>query len=473
MSTSRTTSRIGVVLVPLMLVLFISNLDQTIVATALPSIGRALGSLGAAPWVATSYLVTSAVTTLIFGKLGDTHGRKGVFLIAIGIFLIGSALSAFAPSMGWLIAFRALQGIGGGGLNSLVMAIIGELVPPRDRSKYQAATGIVATVALIGGPLLGGLFADAIGWQWIFLVNLPVGVLAFVITAARVQLARPESSHRVDILGGIVVAVLSSAVILSTSLAGDGILGWGSPWMLALVGVAVVSLIGFLLIERRAAEPILPLGLFRSSIFSISAAQFFIATLVLFVGMLYVPLYVEGVRHLSAFVAGLFLIPELVGLIVATSIAGPMISRTGRYKIYPIIGAILAGVSMAVIGMLIGHASVWLLIIPLFFAGAGIGFFVQVSVLAGQNAVAYRHIGVATGALNFFKSIGGALGSAAFGAILIAAGGAVSTAAFSAVFFWTVPFMAIALVLGIVMDEKPLSAEMVEVAEGKIEVPEY
>jgi MFS family permease len=401
--------------------------------------------------------LTSAITTLIFGKLGDMYGRKQIFQFSIAVFLIGSLLSGLAGGMGPLIAFRALQGIGAGGLNSLVQAIMGDLVPARQRSKYQALVGMVATLALIAGPLLGGAFADGLNWRYIFYINLPIGVLAFVAVAAKLHLPRPAvSSGPIDYAGGVLAAIFTSAVLLFTT-----------SHRPALLAAAAVVLVVYLLVERRAAHPITPPRLFRSSVFNLALIQFFLATLVLFVAMLYVPAFLQTVQHRTAFTAGLFVIPLLVGLVAAALISGPVITQTGRYKLYPILGAILTGAAMAFLSRAGATTPSWTLIAELFVAGIGIGFFVQVSLLAGQNAAAYRDLGVATGTLNFFKSIGGALGAVLFGAILTAGH------SFGSVFFWTVPCMAVALVSALAMHEKPLSDEMREVAEGKIEVPEY
>jgi len=458
---------------PLMLVLFISNLDATIVATAMPTIGRSLDDIAGAPWIATAYLLTSAVTTLVLGKLGDMYGRKRIFQFSIAVFLTGSALSGAASSMLWLALFRGLQGIGGGGLNSLVMAIIGDVVPARQRSKYQAMLGIVSTLALITGPLMGGVFSDDLSWRWIFYINIPVGIVALIAVAVYLQLPRPVSSGQVDGAGAALVAAFTTAVLLVTSWGGTQH-PWTSPVILSLIGVAGVTLVAYVLVERRVAEPMTPLYLFRSSIFIISAAQFLMATMVLFVAMLYIPSFLQVVQHKSAFTAGLYVIPLLVGLVAATAVAGSVIARTGRYKIYPVIGAILTGGSMWALSLASQTSGAPGLILPMIFAGAGVGLFVQVAVLAGQNAIEYRHLGVATGALNFFKSVGAAFGAAVFGAILahgLASGHSVH--AYREVFAWTIPVTLVALVLAVLMREKPLSAEMIEVAEGKIEVPEY
>jgi len=468
-----------VLMVPLMLVLFISNLDQTIVATALPTIGRDLHSLSETSWVATAYLLTSAITTLIFGKLGDMYGRKKVFQISIAVFLVGSVLCGAAQNMTMLIFFRALQGVGGGGLNSLIMAIIGDVVPPRQRSRNQAVLGIVATLALIAGPFLGGLFSDDLSWRWIFYLNIPIGVVAFLIVGARLHLPRRTSDAKVDYLGALLATVFTTAVLIVTTLGGSHHHPWGSAPILGLIALSVLSLAAYLPVEHRAAAPITPLRLFRSSIFTISAVQFLLATMVLFVAMLYLPMFLQTVQHKSAFEAGLYVIPLLVGLVAATAVAGPCISRTGRYKIYPVIGAVLTGGSMWVLSTAGRHTGNWGLIPPLVVAGAGLGLFVQVALLAGQNSAAYRDLGVATGTLNFFKSLGGAFGAALFGAVLTARlGGGIPEAAryassFHTVFLLTVPFMVVSLILGLVMKEKPLSDEMAEIAEGKAEAPEY
>jgi len=458
---------------PLMLVLFISNLDTTVVATAIPSIGRSLHNLAGAPWIATAYLLTSAVTTLVLGKLGDMYGRKPVFQFSIVVFLAGSALCGTAGSLLWLVLFRGLQGIGGGGLNSLVMAIIGDLVPARQRSKYQALLGIVSTLALIAGPLAGGLFADDLSWRWIFYINLPIGAVALIAVAAFLHLPAPHSTARVDLSGSLLATVFTTAALLVATWGGTSH-AWNSPLILTLIGVSAVSLAAYLAAERRAAEPLTPLYLFRSSIFSISAIQFLMATMVLFVAMLYVPSFLQTVQHKSAFIAGLYVIPLLVGLVAATAVAGPVIAKTGRYKIYPAIGAVLTGASMGALALAGPGSSALAITVPMIFAGAGTGLFVQVALLAGQNAVEHRHLGTATGTLNFFKSIGGAFGAALFGAVLahgLTAGHSVH--AYQHVFAWTIPFMALALVLALVMREKPLSEEMIEVATGNAEVPEY
>ncbi|WP_414170376.1 MDR family MFS transporter [Streptoverticillium reticulum] len=447
--------------VPLMLALFIANLDQTIVATALPDIGRDLHAGAGISWIATSYLLTSAVATLVLGKLGDLHGRKRVLQFSVAVFLAGSLLSGIAGTLPLLASSRALQGIGGGGITSLVMAITGDLASPRQRARLQAALGMVAALALIAGPLLGGAFADGLSWRWIFYVNLPVGVLALVAIAAKLHLPRPAARGRVDVLGALTATVFTTSVVLVTTWGGHEY-PWASPVIVGLAAVGVAALALYLVVEHKAAEPMTPLHLFRSATFTLAAAQFLLASLALFAGMLYVPMFLQTVQHKSAFAAGLFIVPLLLGLVAAAVLSGPLITRTGRYKLYPVVGAVLVGASMAFLGRAGQSTSASALIVPLTVAGVGIGFFVQVCLLAGQNALDHEHIGVATGVLNFFRTLGGAFGAALFGAVLAAGlhsrrpSPAESAQAFRAVFLWAVPFMMLALVLALVMREEPL-----------------
>ncbi len=469
--------QIMVLLVPLMMVLFISTLDQTIVATTIPTIGDAFGAASSASWIATAYLLTSAITTLVFGKLGDMYGRKKIFQFSVVVFLIGSALCGVAPSMAVLIGFRALQGVGGGGLNSLVQAIAADLIPARRRAKYQAYLGIVATLGIIAGPLLGGLFADDLSWRWIFFVNLPIGVIALVVIGARLQLPVRRSKRSVDYLGALLATVFTTAILLASVWGGDTF-AWTSAPMLGLIGLSVGGLVAYVICERRAAEPITPPHLFTSSIFTISTVLFFLSTMVLFVGMLYVPSFMQAVHGYSAFDAGLFLIPLIVGLIAAAAISGGRISKTGRYKRYPIAGSVLAAAGMGALGLVTAATPVWLLATLLVVVGVGLGCFVQVALLAGQNAVDGQDLGVATGTLNFAKTLGGAFGAAIFGAVLTAQLGGAGTAAsiaggYGTVFSWCVPAMGVALVLSLALREKPLSEQMVAVAAGEVDVPEY
>jgi EmrB/QacA subfamily drug resistance transporter len=462
---------------PLMLVLFISTLDQTIIATALARMGEDLHDSINVSWVATAFLLTSAISTLIFGKLGDMKGRKKVLQVAIVLFVLGSVLCALAPTMLWLIGFRAFQGIGAGGLSSLVMAIVGDLVSARDRGRYQAMLGVVPALAIVVGPLLGGLIVDQWSWPWIFLINVPVGGLAFYLIAVRLRLPVRSIAHQMDVSGAL-LATLFTVSFLLLMVQGGHAFAWGSWQALGLTAVSVIALSAYVQVQRFAAEPITPLRLFTNDIFSVSSALFFLSTATLFVGMLFVPLMLQNVFGLSALGAGSSIIALLSGLIGATMLTGTIISRTGRYKIFPILGALLSGLGLYLLGRLHVGTALWLIVLFLAVLGIGLGFFIQVVVVAGQNAVAYGDLGVATGALNFFKTLGGATGAAVFGAVLAprmahAATAEAMLAAFHSVFQGAMILMGLALVLALLLREKPLSPEMVAVAEGRVDVPEY
>ena len=452
-------------MIPLMLALFMANLDQTIVVTALPSIaGDLRADTGDSSWIAVSYLLTSSVTALVLGKLGDMYGRKRIFQFSIVVFLVGSLLSGLAQSLTVLAFSRALQGIGGGGITSLVMAITGDLAPPRQRVRHQALLGAVAAVALVAGPVLGGAFADGLSWRWIFYVNVPIGIVALLAVAARLRLPLPERSGRVDLLGALTAAAFTTSVVLIATWGGHAH-PWGSPLILALAAFALLCLACYLLVERRATTPITPLQLFRSTNFTLATAQFLLTGMVLFAGMLYVPMFLQTVQHRSASSAGLYLIPLLLGLVVAAVISGTLITRTGRYKLYPVVGTVLVGLSMTAVSQADQSTSPRSLMIPLATAGIGLGFLVQVCLIVGQNALDHENLGVATGVLNFFRSLGSIFGAALFGAILTGAlgssrpGPAQSVAAYQAVFFWTVPLMIVGLGLALATSEEPLRNE--------------
>lgn len=470
-------SSIVALLLPLMLVLFISNLDQTIVATALPSMGRNLGHQEYISWIATSYLLTSAISTLLLGKIGDMYGRKGIFLISIVVFLIGSILAGTAQSMVMLIFFRALQGIGGGGLNSLVMAIIGDIAPPRSRSKYMALTSVAAMIALITGPFLGGFISGHVSWRWVFYINVPVAIVAIIMVSIYLKLQKPTAHGKVDILGGILAAITSTAVLLITTWGGQKY-PWNSSQIIGLIVFSVVCLIAYIVVESKAQEPITPLHFFKSNIFVISSIQFMLATLVLFVGMLYIPMYLQGVGHLSETKAGLYIIPILLGVVISSVVSGGLISKIGKYKIYPVLGAIMNCIALFGISSMTEHINSLVIIGWTLLLGLGIGLIIQVALLSGQNAVSYKFLGSATGTLNFFKSIGGAFGAAIFGAILTLTLKDAATvhnmvAGYQTLFKWAIPFTILSFVLGLVMKEKPLSDEMMKIADGSEEAPEY
>lgn len=470
-------TNIMILMIPLMLVLFISTLDQTVVAASLSSIGKALGNADQVTWLTTAYLITSAVTTLIFGKLGDLLGRKQMLLISLSIFLIGSLFCGLSGNLWLLIGSRALQGIGGGGLATLCMAVIGDLVPPLERSRYQGLIGLVPSVALVAGPFLGGFITDSLSWHWIFFINLPIGLIALALIALKLQLPKRQLTGKIDVAGSITISIATASLLLNLSLAGDK-WAWGSLNSIVLFAIAAVMLIAFIVIESRTKEAITPLHFFKSNIFTISVLQFFLVAGTMFVFMLFTPMYFQTVRGYSASAAGSTVIPLMLGVIVASASLGEFITRTGKYKVLPIIGSLLIGAGSLMLAGLGLHTSVWYVSLALFIAGLGLGAMFQVATVAGQNAVPFENIGAATGALNFFKSLGGSFATVIFSSILAQAVGSqitptAMTHGFAVSFLWIVPVMAVSLLLALMMKEKPLSEEMLAVASGEVEVAEY
>jgi EmrB/QacA subfamily drug resistance transporter len=400
----------------LMLGMFLAALDQTIVSTALPTIVGDLGGLTHLSWVVTSYLLASTVSTPIYGKLGDMYGRKPVFQAAIVIFLIGSMLAGLSQTMDQLIGFRALQGIGAGGLMVGAQAIIADIVPPRERGRYMGLIGSVFAVASVAGPLLGGFLVDSLSWRGVFYVNMPVGALAVAIVALRLQLPSSRSSHRIDYLGAaLLTGGVGSLVLLSTW--GGSQYAWGSATILglAIAGVALLAL--FVWQESRAAEPLLPLTLFRSSVFDISNAMGFTIGMAMFGAIVFIPLYLQLVYGASPTSSGLRLLPLMAGLLAAAIASGRAISRIGRYKIFPIAGTATLVVGMFLLSRLGVGTAPWLASVYMLVVGVGIGLVMQVLVLVVQNDARPEEIGVATSTATFFRSVGGSFGVAIFGAI--------------------------------------------------------
>jgi len=397
--------------------MLLSALDQSIVGTALPRIVSDLGGLDHLAWVVTAYLLTSTAVTPLWGKISDLYGRRIIFQATIVIFLIGSALCGLAQNMPQLIIFRAIQGIGGGGLMAIAFAIIGDVIPPRERGRYQGYFGAVFGLSSVAGPLLGGWLTDTISWRWIFYVNLPIGIVALVVTSMALRMPVIRRNHRIDYLGATMIVASVSSLLLYLNWAG-GNYGWTDLRALWLVIASAVFAVAFIFVEMRADEPIIPLHLFRNQIFSVGSAFSFLVGFAMFGGLIFLPLYFQGVHGMSPTRSGLAMLPMVAGLFSMSVISGQLITRTGRYKIFPILGSIILIFAFFLMHTLKYDTPYWQIGIYAFILGLGVGLSMTTVVTPIQNAVAMRDMGSATSTVTFLRSLGGAIGTALLGAIL-------------------------------------------------------
>lgn len=408
---------VRVVILALMIAMLLAMLDNMIVGTAMPTIVGELGGLEHLSWVVTAYTLATAASTPIWGKLGDMYGRKGVFLVSIVIFLIGSVLSGVAQDMGQLIGFRAVQGLGAGGLMVGVMAIIGDLVPPRERGKYQGMMAAVMAVAMIGGPLVGGTITDHLGWRWSFYINLPLGAVALAMVTAVLHLPKKaRTKARIDYLGAGLLTVGITSIVLVTTWGGTEY-AWDSAVIMELIAIGVAALTGFLFAETRAAEPIMPLHIFRSRNFTLMSVIGFMAGFMMFGAVLFLPLFQQSVQGASATNSGLLLLPMLMSMLVVSMVAGRITTSTGKYRLFPIVGSGLMVTGLFLLAQMDTETSRLTSGIYMAVLGAGMGFLMQITMLVAQNSVEQKDMGVASSAATLFRTLGASFGVAIMGAL--------------------------------------------------------
>lgn len=401
----------------LLIAMLAASLDQTIFATALPTIVGELDGVEHLAWVTTAYILAATIVMPVYGKLGDLMGRKGLYLVAIAFFVAGSIVGGLADSMGWLIAGRAVQGLGGGGLIILAQAIIADVVPARDRGRYNGAIGAVFAVSSIAGPLLGGWFADGIGWRWAFWINIPLGLIAMAAAVLFIPRSTTKpSGGRLDVVGMILLAVTTTSIVLLSVWAGTEY-DWWSPQIIGLALLAIVGATLFVLVERRAAEPVMPLLLFRSRDFVLATVAGLLLGIAMFGTIGYMPTYLQMVAGVNATEAGLLLIPMMFGVMVASIGSGAAVSRTGRYKALPIVGSVITALGLLLLSTLTPDTLIWVTCGYLLVLGIGLGLCAQLLVLVVQNSFAHAIVGTATAANNFFREIGASLGSAIVGSV--------------------------------------------------------
>ncbi|WP_306318621.1 MULTISPECIES: MDR family MFS transporter [unclassified Streptomyces] len=407
---------VRVVLLALMLAMLLAMLDNMIIGTAMPTIVGELGGLEHLSWVVTAYTLATAASTPIWGKIGDMYGRKGAFLTSIVIFLLGSVLSGMAQDMGQLIGFRAVQGLGAGGLMVGVMAIIGDLIPPRERGKYQGMMAGVMALAMIGGPLVGGTLTDHLGWRWAFYINVPLGIVALVAITAVLHLPKKRAAHSIDYFGAGLLTVGITSIVLVTTWGGTEY-AWDSAVIMELIGIGVAALVGFVFWQTKAAEPIVPLHIFRNLNFTLMSVIGFITGFVMFGAVLFLPLYQQSVQGASATNSGLLLLPMLLSMMVVSLIAGRVTTNTGKYKVFPVVGSVLMIVGLFLLAQMDTGTSRFTSGLYMAVLGAGMGCLMQITMLVAQNSVEMKDMGVASSSTTLFRTLGSSFGVAIMGAL--------------------------------------------------------
>ncbi|MFF4347681.1 MDR family MFS transporter [Streptomyces sp. NPDC001530] len=414
--TDKQPRSVRVVLLALMIAMLLAMLDNMIVGTAMPTIVGELGGLEHLSWVVTAYTLATAASTPIWGKLGDMYGRKGAFMTSIVLFLIGSALSGMAQDMGQLIGFRAIQGLGAGGLMVGVMAIIGDLIPPRERGKYQGMMAGVMAFAMILGPLVGGTITDHWGWRWSFYINLPLGVVALLAVSAVLHLPKKRVEAKIDYLGAGLLALGISSIVLVTTWGGSEY-AWGSARIMELIGIGVAALVGFVFWQTKAAAPVVPLHIFKSRNFTLMSIIGFITGFVMFGAVLFLPLYQQSVQGASATNSGLLLLPMLGAMLAVSMVAGRVTTNSGRYKVFPLVGSVLMIVGLFLLAQMDTETTRLTSGLYMAVLGAGMGCLMQITMLVAQNSVEMKDMGVASSSTTLFRTLGSSFGVAIMGAL--------------------------------------------------------
>jgi EmrB/QacA subfamily drug resistance transporter len=503
-----TQRRIWIIFGALIAGMLLSSLDQTIVSTAMPTIVGNLGGVEHQAWITSAYLLATTIVMPVYGKFGDVLGRRRLFIVAIAVFTLASVGCAFATDFWTFVVFRACQGLGGGGLMILSQAIIADIVPASERGKYLGPLGAIFGLSAVAGPLLGGFFVDHLSWRWAFYINIPIGIAAFVIALVALTLPDKKATKPIDVAGVVTLSIATTCLIVFADFGGDTAHGWGAVETWLLAAGLVVAVVAFVLVEGRASDPIIPLSLFRNPTFLNATAIGLALGIGMFAAIGFLPTFLQMSSGTSAAVSGLLLLPMMVGLIATSVLSGQAITRTGRYKLFPIAGTVLVAVAMLAMTTLSAQTAIWLICVYLLVFGAGLGLIMQVVVLVAQNAVPSDMVGTATSTNNYFREVGAALGIAVFGTIfttrltenltsVFAGGGAspgdaaratatldpqtleqlptavregVVTAyadALAPVFWYLLPFIGIAFLLALVLKQIPLADVAGLVARGE------